>query len=55
MEMKYMDGLAGMLFYKSRMTITDSFSGHPQNADQRRSDTAANCQQINPCGDLYYN
>lgn len=52
--MKYMDELAGMLFYKSRMTITDSFSGHSQNVDQRTFDTAANCQLINPCRDLYY-
>lgn len=54
MEMKYTDELAGVLLYKSRMTIINSFSGHSQDADQRTFDTAANCQLINPCRDLYY-
>lgn len=41
MEMKYMDWLAGVLFYKSRATVTDSVSGQSQSADQRAFDTAA--------------
>ena len=51
-----------MLFYRSRITIVGSFSGHSQNADQRMLDTAANswqkkkkiCMKVSILNDKYF-